>query len=404
VDLMPIFSTLRRHKVAALLIVLEIALAFAIVANALHLIGLRLATLSRDSGLAETELLVLMAGGVQGTDPDELTTRDLLTLRALPGVKSAAIVSQYVYGNNSNNSTARLEPGRNDGVRVQAANYFVGEDGLRTMGLTLLQGRDFRAEETVLDSWLSNQDDGQVGQVIISQAMAQKLFPAGSALGQPIYVMGDSPSVVVGVVQQMTHTRPGRAKNDELAMMFPVKPNHRGGVYLLRTEAGQRATVLQQASAALEKVDPRRILLKSATLEQERRRYYEEDRAMAWLMAGVCVALLVVTALGIVGLVSFWVQQRTRMIGTRRALGATRAQIRRYFQLENLLLAGAGIVLGVLGALAISAVLMQHYELPRLPLPYLLLGAPLLALLGQLAVLVPARRAAALSPVAALRA
>ncbi len=403
-DLMPIFSTLRRHKVAALLIVLEIALAFAIVANALHLIGLRWATLSRDSGWAETELLVLSAGGVPGTDPDELTTRDLNTLRALPGVKSAAIVNQHVYGRGSNNSTMRLEPRRNDGVRVRAARYSVGEDGLRTLGLTLLQGRDFRAEETLLESRLNSQEEVQVPQVIISQALAQRLFPGGSALGQPVYVMGDSPSVVVGVVQRLTSTRPGRVKDDELAMVFPVKPNHRGGSYLLRTEPGQRAAVLQKAKAALENVDPRRVLTTSATLEDERKRHYEEDRSMAWLMAGVCVALLVVTALGIVGLVSFWVQQRTRMIGTRRALGATQTQIQRYFQLENLLLASTGIVLGVLGALAISAVLMQHYALPRLPLIYLLLGAPLLGLLGQLAVLVPARRAAALSPVAALRA
>jgi putative ABC transport system permease protein len=118
----------------------------------------------------------------------------------------------------------------------------------------------------------------------------------------------------------------------------------------------------------------------------------------------VIVALLVVTAFGIVGLASFWVQQRTRMIGTRRALGSTRGQILRYFQLENFLLSSAGIALGMLGAFGLSVLLMTSYEMPRLPWVFLPVGALALWALGQLAVLAPARRAAALPPVEALRA
>jgi putative ABC transport system permease protein len=97
------------------------------------------------------------------------------------------------------------------------------------------------------------------------------------------------------------------------------------------------------------------------------------------------------------------VQQRTRMIGVRRALGATRAQIVGYFQVENLLLSGIGIVLGGAAAVGINQLLMQHYELPRLPWLYLPVGAAVLVALGQLAVLGPARRAAALPPAAVMR-
>jgi putative ABC transport system permease protein len=91
------------------------------------------------------------------------------------------------------------------------------------------------------------------------------------------------------------------------------------------------------------------------------------------------------------------------MIGTRRALGATETQILRYFQLENLLLTSAGVLIGLAGAWGLSQLLMQSYELPRLPWVYLPAGAMSLWLLGQLAVWAPARRAARLSPVAALR-
>ncbi|MGE8260919.1 MAG: ABC transporter permease, partial [Stenotrophomonas sp.] len=140
-----------------------------------------------------------------------------------------------------------------------------------------------------------------------------------------------------------------------------------------------------------------------STYEEQRRKYFANDRAMVGLLITVCVALLVVTALGIVGLASFWVQQRTKQIGIRRALGATRSQILRYFQTENFLLATVGIVLGMLMAYTINLWLMNNYELPRMPISYLPIGAVLLWLLGQIAVFGPARRAAAVPPAVATR-
>ena len=124
---------------------------------------------------------------------------------------------------------------------------------------------------------------------------------------------------------------------------------------------------------------------------------------MAGMLVGVIVALLTVTALGIVGLASFWVAQRRRMIGVRRALGATRRDILRYFQTENFLLATLGIALGMVLAYGINLFLMLHYELPRLPAVYFPVGAVALWLIGQVAVLGPALRAAAVPPVVATR-
>jgi len=117
----------------------------------------------------------------------------------------------------------------------------------------------------------------------------------------------------------------------------------------------------------------------------------------------VCIALLTVTALGIVGLASFWVGQRRRQIGVRRALGARRVDVLRYFQTENFLLASIGIGLGMVMAYGMNLLLMWQYEVPRLPLVYLPAGAIILWLLGQVAVLAPALRAAAVPPVVATR-
>ncbi|HET7591674.1 MAG TPA: FtsX-like permease family protein, partial [Rhodanobacteraceae bacterium] len=121
------------------------------------------------------------------------------------------------------------------------------------------------------------------------------------------------------------------------------------------------------------------------------------------LLLAAALGLLFVTALGITGLASFWVQQRTRTIGIRRAIGATRGDILRYFQTENFLIVTFGVVVGVALAIGLNLLLMKHYELPRLPLWYLPVGAVVLWVLGQLAVLAPALRASRVPPVVATR-
>lgn len=99
----------------------------------------------------------------------------------------------------------------------------------------------------------------------------------------------------------------------------------------------------------------------------------------------------------------FWVAQRRRQSGIRRAIGATRRDILRYFQIENFLIVTFGIGLGMVLAYGLNLLLMAHYELPRLPPYYLPIGALVLWGLGQLAVLGPALRAAAVPPVVATR-
>ena len=112
---------------------------------------------------------------------------------------------------------------------------------------------------------------------------------------------------------------------------------------------------------------------------------------------------MAVTALGIVGLASFHVNQRRKQIGTRRAVGARRVDIIRYFMLENWLLTTAGVFLGAILAFAFGQWLSAAYSLPRLEPWYVAAGIVLLWILGQLAVYVPARRAAAIPPALATR-
>ncbi|HSN73405.1 MAG TPA: FtsX-like permease family protein, partial [Steroidobacteraceae bacterium] len=132
-------------------------------------------------------------------------------------------------------------------------------------------------------------------------------------------------------------------------------------------------------------------------------RSYQPDFRMVVFLCVLIACMLLLTGLGIVGLASYLVRVRTRQIGTRRAVGARRRDILRYFLLENWLLSTLGAVLGALLAFAFGHWLAEQYALPRLDPRYVLSGVVALWILGQLAVLVPARRAAAIPPAIATR-
>lgn len=402
-DIRPILSTLSRHKTAAALIVLEIALSCAIVCNALFLISSRLERIREPSGIVENELVRVQVAGIGEDDNAAARTRsDLAVLRALPGVKSATMVNQVPFVRSSWNSSISLTPDQKHPT-LNATLYFGDEAFIDTFGLNLISGRAFNPDEFVdLTPDLSPDDSS----IVITRSMAERLFHGSTAIGKSIYI-GSAPLRIVGVVDHLV--RPSEQEGPighGYSVIFPARtPYNQGGNYVLRTEPSRRAEILQAAMAALEKNGPSRLIMEdnSKTFSELRDDYYREDRAMAWLLVAVIIALLVVTALGIVGLASFWVEQRTKQIGVRRALGATRGQILRYFQTENFLLAGIGIALGMLMAYGINQLLMTHYELPRLPAYYLPIGAVALWLLGQIAVFGPARRAAAVPPAIATR-
>jgi putative ABC transport system permease protein len=401
----PILSTLRRHKTAALLIVLEIALTCAIVCNAVFLIRNRLQRMDKASGVAESEIVDFRIAGI-GVKQNEIaqTTQDLAALRAIPGVKLVASTNMVPLGGSSWNNNISLDPDQL-GSSANAALYMGTDDLVETLGVKIIAGRDFTPDE------YQNFDDvmkqkATYGSVIVTKGLAERLFPGQNALGKQVYSWGKASSqTIVGIVDRLA--RPNDVNGVELtdcAVIAPIRTAYTVGAhYLMRVQPGTGPEVLKQAETVLMKLDPARLVLGKKTFPEIRADYFKEDRAMAFLLVGVSVALLVITGLGIVGLASFWVQQRTRQIGIRRALGATRSNILHYFQTENFILATAGIALGMGLAYAINLWLMHKYQVPRLPATFLPVGAGLLWVLGQLAVLGPAMRAAMIAPASATR-
>ena len=407
-EIRPILSTLMRHKTAATLIVLEIALTCAIICNALFMIGERITQVNEVSGLAENELVRVQLTAIGSDENAEAQTRaDLAALRGLPGVTAATVLNQVPFVNSSWNSGVRLKEDQTQSTLV-ATTYMAEDQFIKALGLTLVAGRDFLPDE-FLEFEAVNSAEGPVNipSTIITRVMAEKLFPGEDAIGKTFYSWGDAPIRVVGVVDHLVRpSMQGGPEQREYTMVFPIRTSYNvGGNYVIRTSPERRDEVLKASVDLLRKNGPTRIILddNTKTFEEMRSEFYQAPRSMAWLLGAVCLALLFVTALGIVGLASFWVQQRTKQIGVRRALGATRGQILRYFQTENFLLASIGIVLGMLLAYGINQLLMGKYELPRLPLYYLPIGAVALWLLGQIAVFGPASKAASVPPAVATR-
>jgi putative ABC transport system permease protein len=402
-DIFPILSALRRHRLTASLVVLEIALTCAIVCNAIFLINDRLGQMSMPSGIDEQNVVQIVVSDIGNLgDTHARAETDLAALREIPGVVSATILNSLPFGPLSWNTGIRLTSTQKV-FTVDSGNVY-GERAGETLGTRLIAGRYFRPDEYVwLDDVVAHRTKPPAI-VVISEPLARRLFGKASALGQSIYI-GDATELrVVGVVEHLARAGMHDRAGIDFSSLMPLRESTAtNGSIIIRTQPGQAEQVLARAVEKLKQIEPRRVIVEKNTYAEIRAKHFAADHAMAGMLVGVCVILLIVTALGIVGLASFWVGQRRRQIGVRRALGARRVDVLRYFQTENFLLATMGIVLGMALAYGINLFLMREYELPRLPLVYLPAGAVLLWVLGQVSVLAPALRAASVPPVVATR-
>lgn len=409
-QLHPILSTLRRHKLTASLLVLQVAFTCAIVCNVVFMVMQRIERVSVPSGIAEAELSIIHSSGFAGDDnPQARQVTDLAALRAIRGVRSAVAVSSALPLSRSDSSYGvcpdassmkrAMQQRSAAGTGCLQSSVYDGTAGLiETFGLQLTAGRDFTLDDYVI----GNMHKPAVA--IVTRALAQRLYPGQDPLGKSIY-LGDAVIRVVGVVDRLLRPSLRTPAADGDSMIWPRKPDHPWVTYVLRSAPEDRARILHEGRAALLAASPNRLINpeRMEPYTEMRARFFQRDTTMIGLLIAAGLGLLFVTALGIAGLANFWVQQRTRTIGIRRAIGATRGDILRYFQTENFLIVTLGIAIGMLLAFVLSVVLMRHYELSRLPLYYLPIGALMLWVLGQLAVLGPALRAAAVPPVVATR-
>ncbi len=187
-------------------------------------------------------------------------------------------------------------------------------------------------------------------------------------------------------------------------MLYPVVPSGSTSTYLIRSSGRDRHMLLSLAAKALASLNDNRLIPTDGmkTFDDVHDAYFHQDRLMAMQLSGAALALMLVTAFGLGGLSSFWVEQRRRSIGIRRSLGASAASIRHYFQIENAIIVSVGLVLGVFVSYGLGLALFQRYNEQLFDVRWLLASAAVIASTGQFAVLGPSIRASLVSPASVL--
>jgi len=397
----PIWRAILRNKGSYILIALQIAVTMAIMVNAIAIIQERSRLMARPSGIDENNIFTMTSVAFAPDFDNRATiTDDLDRLRRLPGVVDAVATNSFPLRGGGWSMGLQLEPGPGiDGTGT--AIYFSDEHGIDALGTNLVDGRNFAADEV---TWSDPSSSQWPATGIITAALAEALFPdeQGTVVGRTVFINDNDPVQIVGVVDRLQSPWNGWGEIEN-SMLVPWKRDTEFIRYVVRTEPGRRDELMAEAEELLAESDKDRIIRQVRTMQETRRISYTGDAAMVRMLTFIVTVLTAITGLGIVGLASFSVARRRRQIGIRRALGATRPAILRHFLVENFLVSTVGVVAGGVVAIGLNIFMVQTFSLT--PLAWYVVPMAMLALwiVGLLAVLGPARRAANVPPALATR-
>jgi putative ABC transport system permease protein len=399
-ELRPILSAMLRNKTGAILVGLQIALTLAVVANAVFIIMQRVDKIGRPTGIDTDNLFFVQSYGYGPNYVQRDTIEnDLRLIRSLPGVVSASPINQIPLSGGGSSTNLGPAPER-EKTNVNVNYYSVDERGVEALGVKLAEGRNFTQSEIQYNPDPANSDF--VPFVILTKDAARAIFGTEHAVGKTIYDSQNS-AVVIGVMENMLGSWVGWDKLTQV-MLIPRISAGPQARYVVRAEPGRRDALMLEVEQKLTAGSgTNRAITWVRSHEQIKARSYRADSRMVAFLSVLIGLMISVTALGIVGLASFHVNVRRKQIGTRRAVGARRIDIIRYFMVENWVLTTGGVIAGSLLAFAFGQWLSAAYSLPRLPPMYVAGGVIVLWVLGQLAAFLPARRAAAIPPAIATR-
>jgi putative ABC transport system permease protein len=398
-DIKPILSAMLRNKTGPILIALQVAITLAIVANSAFIINERVEKMNRPTGMDDRNLVFAQSAGFgPGYDHYATLQRDLEALRALPGVVSAGYMNRppLTGGGSSTSLSPTPEP---DSADTQNTAYWSFDDaGVETLGLKIIEGRAFDST----DIRREDETTGPGDKALVTRVYAQALFGDESAVGKLMYTGLSQPIRIIGVIEHMQGAWVGWEHLDHNTI-YPLiaEPPNLG--YAIRVELGQADRMVPVIEAKLQEINRNRVVTSVRTLSEYMDRSYRNDSAMVKMLTAVSALLVAVTALGIVGLAAFNVNQRRKQIGTRRALGATRSDILKYFMTEALMITLIGAVLGTILAIGMSFWLGTQFNVPKMDWWYIPPAFAALVIIGILSVLGPARRATLISPALATR-
>jgi putative ABC transport system permease protein len=390
-------------RARATLVVIDLALALVLLAGA----GLMLRTMASlvhvDPGFNAERVLTLqlsLVGTAYADDASVVAFQDrlLARVRAVAGVESAALAGQVPFGRNYDTSgfhiNGGMKPNPADDPSVQ--RYAVTPDYFRVMGIPLLAGRTLAEADSATSQAV----------MLVSAATARSLWPGRNPIGAEVRI-GDHEHgpwrTVVGIVGDVHHedlTAP-----PDTAMYTPQSQNADSFLVLtLRTALADPSTLVPTIRGIMRELDPAVPVFDVATMKQRLAAAAASRLFVMRLLAGFAGVALLLAAIGLYGVVSYTVAQRTREVGLRVALGARPADIRRLVLSGGFALVGAGLVIGLGAALASTHFLgALVFGVSRTDPSTFAGAAALLCGVALAAHWIPLRRALAVDPTLALR-
>jgi putative ABC transport system permease protein len=333
-------------------------------------------------------------------DAKSLRVHDLVSrMESLPGVESVLASNLVPLSGGGGGGSLEI-----DGVPfVRARAPFTSLVGVtpgfvRTLGLSLVEGQDFTASQ----GW------SRTPVAIVNRTMATQYFPGASPLGRRLRVpdSGDTAEwlTVIGLIDDIKHDDidPDDRPVPAIYVPYPYQQTANTG-FTLRV-AGDPAAIMPAVRQQIRSADRNLPIFSIATMEELRRRGFWEFAIFGWVFSIIGVLALLLSSVGVYGVLSYSVSQRTREIGVRMALGASAGSVQSLIVRQGLVLAGIGVVVGLAGAAVLTqqATSLLYNVAPTDPLSYALVGVFLLVVAG-LASWVPARRAMCVDPMVALR-
>jgi putative ABC transport system permease protein len=403
-----VLRALWQSPAGPLLLSAQVALSLMIFANVAYVIDARLEATESSTGMNLANVFWVRSHG-EGKDYDQQSAVkfDLEYLRLLPGV-IAACVSNAIP---QTRAGLRSLVSPNQDLKENKREVFVYQSTdaiIDVLGLHLVRGRMFNADSVLPAPPRADVAHEAFGtEVVITEDLATKLYGNGErALGKPMYfsLLNGGSATVVGVVELM-QAAPPLAPMDIVydVVLTPAVPQGPNAIYLVRTKSGLLDAIMGRVWKELESTQRGRSVDSMDTLAATAAHSRVADRTDAVILAILSSLVLAVTMLGLFGFASFAVTSRTKEIGTRRAIGASRADIVRLFLLENWMITTAGIITGSILTLAFALQLHLLLELPRMPIVFLVGSMALIWVAGLLAALLPALRGARVAPAVAAR-
>jgi putative ABC transport system permease protein len=394
----PIIRAMRHNRMRFAFIILEIAMTLAIVTNAVNMILDERQKMLQKSGFDDDNLVSIAYQPFAPEFKEEsyveaLVQKDMRAIHSIPGVKGVT-TTYFLPWQGGGSSGVWKTDGFNG--KFQAQLYAARGEIFQTLGVKVTQGRAFVETDTPVETNVPTRV------TIISRALAKKLWGNANPIGRVITNgEGASPRTVIGIIDDFYN--PYAWNIGEFVLFTPGRAyDSSGAVFLIRTEPGAMKSVISQLEPRLLAVNPGRVF-RIQTIAELKDQYFSGGKLVIRTMTAIIIILVFITALGIMGISSLAVAERTKQIGTRRALGATRADILKHFLLENWLVTTAGLILGVIGAYGLNVLLVSKLSDVKLQWELVAGGMVLLWINGLMSTVPAAMRATLVPPSIATR-